>query len=130
MLGLVLLGSNEAVQRRPPHDKSHTHTYACTHSLTHTHAHTCMHVHTHAHTCTHMTRIVVQHQMSIFAGMKCRPTSRRCGLCENCLQADCGQCKYCKDKPRFGGPGKLKQACSKKKCLKLAKPKLGRKFIQ
>ncbi|XP_065889198.1 DNA (cytosine-5)-methyltransferase 1-like [Dysidea avara] len=61
------------------------------------------------------------------AGMKCRPTSRRCGLCDNCLQADCGQCKYCKDKPRFGGPGKMKQACSKKKCQKLAKPKLGGK---
>ncbi|XP_065893030.1 lysine-specific demethylase 2B-like isoform X2 [Dysidea avara] len=59
------------------------------------------------------------------AGMKCRPTSRRCGLCENCLLADCGKCRFCKDKPRFGGPGKLKQACSKKKCLQLAKPKTG-----
>lgn len=58
---------------------------------------------------------------------KCRSKSRRCGACENCIKADCGMCKFCKDKPRFGGPGRLKQACSQKKCLKLTKPKAGEK---
>jgi hypothetical protein len=27
---------------------------------------------------------------------------------------DCGACKYCKDKKKFGGPGKLKQKCAYK----------------
>ena len=27
---------------------------------------------------------------------------------------DCGQCKYCKDKKKFGGPGKLKRKCVNK----------------
>lgn len=60
---------------------------------------------------------------------KCKPTSRRCGLCENCLLADCGECKYCRDKPAFGGPGKLKQACIKRKCLKLTNSKPGGKYL-
>ena len=60
-----------------------------------------------------------------YVGTKCRVTSRRCGLYENCLQTDCGKCKFCKDKPRFGGPGKLKQSCIKRKCLRLGKPKPG-----
>jgi len=58
---------------------------------------------------------------------KSRPTSCRCGLCKNCLLADCGEHKFCKDKPGFGGPGKLKQACIKRKCLKIAKSKPGGK---
>ena len=31
--------------------------------------------------------------------------------------SDCGQCKYCIDKPKFGGPGKKKQCCERKCCL-------------
>ena len=38
--------------------------------------------------------------------------------------------KFCKDKPQFGGPGKLKQSCIKRKCLRLGKPKPGGKVIQ
>lgn len=29
---------------------------------------------------------------------------------------DCGICIFCKDKPKFGGPGKRKQCCELKKC--------------
>ena len=41
---------------------------------------------------------------------------RRCGECEGCLREDCGSCEICADKPRFGGPGKLKKACPQRKC--------------
>ena len=31
-----------------------------------------------------------------------------------CTQLDCGVCVLCKDKPKFGEPGKLKQCCELK----------------
>lgn len=40
----------------------------------------------------------------------------RCGKCAGCLRQDCGKCVYCKDKPKFGGPGKKKQRCSLRTC--------------
>ena len=31
----------------------------------------------------------------------------RCGECEGCLvEEDCGDCPFCADKPKFGGPGR------------------------
>ena len=56
-------------------------------------------------------------------GAKTKSASRRCGECENCQQIDCGKCKFCKDKPRFGGPGRLKQSCIKRKCRIMGKSK-------
>ena len=44
---------------------------------------------------------------------------KRCGHCMGCLHTDCGQCLFCKDKPKFGGQGRLKQCCKKRKCLGL-----------
>lgn len=41
----------------------------------------------------------------------------RCGTCVNCLRPDCGKCTNCMDKPKFGGPGVKKQACTGRKCL-------------
>ena len=35
--------------------------------------------------------------------------------CVNCLQKECGLCKFCKDKPKFGGKSVKKQLCQKKK---------------
>lgn len=36
----------------------------------------------------------------------------RCMDCPACLRVDdCGACVFCKDKPKFGGPGVKKQAC-------------------
>ena len=48
----------------------------------------------------------------------------RCGECDACLRDDCGKCHNCKDKPKFGGPGRLKQTCLKKRCpnMRLAPP--------
>ena len=42
---------------------------------------------------------------------------RRCGECEGCMMEDCGKCEICLDKPKFGGPGRLKKACSLRKCI-------------
>jgi hypothetical protein len=55
----------------------------------------------------------------------------RCGECEACLRDDCGKCPMCKDKPKFGGPGRLKQTCERKKCnyMRLAPP-ASRKSIE
>ena len=43
---------------------------------------------------------------------------KRCGVCEGCTRLDCGICIFCKDKPKFGGPGRRKQCCELKKCNK------------
>merc|ERR1719319_2024315 len=33
------------------------------------------------------------------------------------MAAECGKCKNCMDKPKFGGPGKIRQKCLEKICL-------------
>ena len=43
----------------------------------------------------------------------------RCGECIGCTSSDCGTCKFCKDKPKFGGRGTLKQCCVKRKCTRM-----------
>ena len=44
---------------------------------------------------------------------------RKCfDMCDACLRPDCGQCKYCCDKPKFRGRNTLKQYCAKRQCLK------------
>ena len=40
----------------------------------------------------------------------------RCGNCEACRAPDCGQCEQCLRKIKFGGDGKLKQACIQRRC--------------
>lgn len=40
----------------------------------------------------------------------------KCGQCFACLRDNCGQCRFCQDKPRFGGSNILKQACILKQC--------------
>ena len=39
-----------------------------------------------------------------------------CKACPACLRPDCGACVHCLDKKQFGGPGKLKRRCKKRKC--------------
>ena len=46
-----------------------------------------------------------------------RRRSTSCKTCTNCVKTDCGTCKYCLDKPKFGGLGKMKQKCIQRKCL-------------
>ena len=48
--------------------------------------------------------------------MKTRVKKTKCNQCSNCLREDCGTCVYCLDKPKFGGPLRLKQKCVERRC--------------
>ena len=40
-----------------------------------------------------------------------------CGECMGCLKNDdCGRCRYCKDKTKFGGQNRLRQKCLHRRC--------------
>uniref|UniRef100_A0A3B3Q5P2 [histone H3]-dimethyl-L-lysine(36) demethylase n=1 Tax=Paramormyrops kingsleyae TaxID=1676925 RepID=A0A3B3Q5P2_9TELE len=41
----------------------------------------------------------------------------RCKRCEACLRTECGDCNFCRDMRKFGGPGRLKQTCVLRQCL-------------
>uniref|UniRef100_A0A4W4H127 DNA (cytosine-5)-methyltransferase 1 n=1 Tax=Electrophorus electricus TaxID=8005 RepID=A0A4W4H127_ELEEL len=45
---------------------------------------------------------------------------QRCGVCEVCQAPDCGKCSACKDMIKFGGSGRSKQACQKRRCPNMA----------
>ncbi|XP_078007936.1 DNA (cytosine-5)-methyltransferase 1-like [Phascolarctos cinereus] len=45
---------------------------------------------------------------------------RRCGVCEVCQQAECGTCEACEDMVKFGGSGRSKQACLRRRCPNVA----------
>eukprot|EP00079_Xenopus_tropicalis_P018331 XP_004919750.1 PREDICTED: F-box/LRR-repeat protein 19 isoform X1 [Xenopus tropicalis] len=40
----------------------------------------------------------------------------RCRKCEACVRTECGECHFCKDMKKFGGPGRMKQSCLKRQC--------------
>ena len=40
----------------------------------------------------------------------------RCGACAGCRVENCGVCRNCRDMKRFGGKGRLRQACEDRKC--------------
>ena len=42
--------------------------------------------------------------------------SVRCGSCTDCVRGDCGGCRNCLDKPKFGGSNRSKQACLQRVC--------------
>ncbi len=40
-----------------------------------------------------------------------------CGECSGCLKNDdCGRCRYCQDKTKFGGQNRLRQKCLHRRC--------------
>merc|ERR1712098_661240 len=45
---------------------------------------------------------------------------KSCGECNACLRPDCGQCTFCLNKTKFGGPGRIKQKCSKRGCQNMS----------
>lgn len=55
------------------------------------------------------------------SGAKKSPSSgkrrNRCGECGPCTRPNCGQCRACRNMPRFGGPGTLKIPCLLRKCV-------------
>ena len=38
--------------------------------------------------------------------------TRPCNRCVGCAVPDCGQCIFCRDKPAFGGPNRLRKRCT------------------
>lgn len=55
---------------------------------------------------------------------------RGCGKCEGCIKPDCGVCTFCKDKPKFGGPGKKKQRCEKRTCTNFQHTPGSRQYLR
>lgn len=43
-----------------------------------------------------------------------QPRRQRCGMCLACLAPECGNCFACRDMPKHGGRGRLKQACNRR----------------
>ncbi|XP_060533055.1 jmjC domain-containing histone demethylation protein 1-like isoform X2 [Cylas formicarius] len=41
----------------------------------------------------------------------------RCKKCSACMRSDCGECSFCLDMVKFGGPGRAKQTCNMRQCL-------------
>lgn len=55
---------------------------------------------------------------------------RGCAKCEGCVKPDCGVCLFCKDKPKFGGPGKKKQRCEKRTCTNFQHTPGSRQYLR
>ncbi|KAG8456099.1 hypothetical protein GDO86_002048 [Hymenochirus boettgeri] len=49
--------------------------------------------------------------------VRARRRRTRCRKCEACLRTECGECHFCKDMKKFGGPGKMKQSCIMRQCI-------------
>merc|ERR1712098_226754 len=43
-----------------------------------------------------------------------------CKECDACVRPDCSQCNHCLDKPKFGGPNKMKQKCVERVCQNMS----------
>ncbi|XP_008281838.1 lysine-specific demethylase 2A isoform X2 [Stegastes partitus] len=50
----------------------------------------------------------------------------RCKRCAACCRKECGNCQYCYDMRKFGGPGRMKKGCMMRQCLAPALPNTAR----
>uniref|UniRef100_A0A3B3DVG7 [histone H3]-dimethyl-L-lysine(36) demethylase n=1 Tax=Oryzias melastigma TaxID=30732 RepID=A0A3B3DVG7_ORYME len=50
----------------------------------------------------------------------------RCKRCSACCRKECGNCQYCHDMRKFGGPGRMKKGCIMRQCLAPALPNTAR----
>ena len=44
---------------------------------------------------------------------------KRCGIRDGCKASECGNCRYCLDKKKYGGKGVLRQCCVSRRCKQL-----------
>jgi len=44
----------------------------------------------------------------------------RCKKCEPCTRTDCRLCSFCKDMKKYGGPGRMKQSCISRQCIRVS----------
>lgn len=51
-----------------------------------------------------------------------RKRRARCQTCAGCVGTDCQECAPCRDMPKHGGPGRVKQSCIKRRCARPALP--------
>lgn len=72
----------------------------------------------HTNTGKHCTIISLINYLHIALEMTGRKR-KRCGECDGCTLSDCGVCKFCLDMAKFGGTGKRKQCCAKRRCVNL-----------
>ncbi|KAJ3600496.1 hypothetical protein NHX12_031477 [Muraenolepis orangiensis] len=55
------------------------------------------------------------------AGGGARRRRTRCRRCQACMRTECGECHFCKDMKKFGGPGRMKQSCLLRQCTAMGK---------
>ncbi|XP_050978000.1 CXXC-type zinc finger protein 1b [Labeo rohita] len=66
-----------------------------------------------------------EYKMDKRRGSKVKRSARMCGECEPCTRTeDCGQCDFCKDMKKFGGPNKIRQKCRLRQCVVRARKML------
>lgn len=64
---------------------------------------------------------VHDHNYSLALSVRGRPLrrSKGCGLCDGCKRPNCDKCRFCMDKPKNGGPNRLKKRCVLRVCTNM-----------
>ncbi|TMS22808.1 Lysine-specific demethylase 2A [Larimichthys crocea] len=65
----------------------------------------------------HLTPLELEGMWNLLGKLEALPTNKKCKRCEACMRPECGECNFCRDMKKFGGPGKLKQTCVLRQCL-------------
>uniref|UniRef100_A0A4W6F7B9 [histone H3]-dimethyl-L-lysine(36) demethylase n=1 Tax=Lates calcarifer TaxID=8187 RepID=A0A4W6F7B9_LATCA len=80
----------------------------------------------------HLTPLELEGLWNLLGKLETLPSNKKCvpaGIhnapalithikrCEACMRPECGDCNFCRDMKKFGGPGKLKQTCVLRQCL-------------
>ncbi|XP_041092684.1 F-box/LRR-repeat protein 19 [Polyodon spathula] len=67
--------------------------------------------------------VLGEYSLKLAAGMSsskalggARRRRTRCRKCDACTRTECGECHFCKDMKKFGGPGRMKQSCLMRQC--------------